>query len=119
MKKIITICMFAVTLCLQGQVLESEIKVREQAPDWMRIYTESYVGYIDRNGQEIVPPIYNEIGEFGELHDGFALIVKDDLNGLIDREGNVIVEPKYESIQKADDYNKDWLMVSKDGLFDL
>ena len=54
-------------------------------------------GCISRNGVEIIPAIYDEIGEFGWLDSAnIAKIKRDGKMGYINRAGKEIVPPKYD-----------------------
>ncbi|MCC9043221.1 sel1 repeat family protein [Myroides sp. M-43] len=66
------------------------------------------------NGEIILPPLYEGIGEFEES--GLAYIILNDKCGLIDKQGNIILEPVWDYVSttsvtylqgetdKADDY---------------
>lgn len=51
-------------------------------------------GFVDKDGQEKVPFIYDMITDFNEC--GFAAIKKDGKWGSINEQGNIIQEPIYE-----------------------
>jgi len=53
-------------------------------------------GFIDKNGQYILPPIYDHVGDFQE--NGLAIVRMMDLTGIIDSHGYFIVKPKYDTI---------------------
>lgn len=58
---------------------------------------DSKWGFIDRNGNVIVEPQYEQVTEFNEY--GFAGIKRDGKWGIINQDANIIVEPKYEISQ--------------------
>ena len=54
-------------------------------------------GCIDKNGVEIIPAIYDEIGGFGWLDtEDIATIKRDGKMGYINRAGKEIIAPKYD-----------------------
>lgn len=57
-------------------------------------------GLIDANGDLIVQPIYNAIGEF--KHFGYAVMQRNEGVGLLDQSANEIIQPKYEDIKVLD-----------------
>lgn len=58
-------------------------------------------GVIDRDGQWVVSPIFDEITKF---ENGYAITEKDNKKGVIDKEGNVIIENLYDKIFAQDNY---------------
>lgn len=82
---------------------------------WIRVYKDMYVGYINEEGEEIVPAVYDEIGSFNTYTDGWALVTKNGLMGFIDIDGNEVVRPQYESIGSFDEYREGWLLVGRNG----
>lgn len=63
------------------------ISSRIRVYDWQRGW-----GFIDPNGDEIIPPQYAYVSPMNE---GFAYFEEDDKIGFIDSLGKVIVKPKY------------------------
>ena len=57
-------------------------------------------GLIDKQGDLIVQPIYNAIGEF--KHFGYAVMQRNDGVGLLDQAAKEIIKPKYEDIKVLD-----------------
>jgi len=55
---------------------------------YFRYYDGGKYGFIDATGKEIVPLIYDYVGDF---HDGIAVVGKDGKFGAIDKKGNVVV----------------------------
>ncbi|KOS06508.1 hypothetical protein AM493_11035 [Flavobacterium akiainvivens] len=111
MKKMLTACLFAVSLYMQAQTTESKPIVPQ--PNWIKTETQMGMGYIDTNGNVVLNPEYEELRPFGELSPGLAIIVQDGQMGLIDFEGTIIVAPQYDSITTGSDYNPNWLMVEQ------
>jgi len=62
-------------------------------------------GYIDEKGKEIVPPIYEFIGDFRK---GVAVVFVDGKRGLVNKNGEVIFIPENDFIG---DFNNDGLAV--------
>ena len=61
--------------------------------------------------KEIVPPIYDKIGKFGEYSKEWILVESQGLKGFIDKEGNIVVPIKYTEVSKFDDVRKNWALV--------
>lgn len=114
MKKMLILCLFAVSLYTQAQ---TGIKNDTPQPNWIKTSAAMGMGYIDTNGTVILNPEYEELRPFGEVAKNLAIVVRDSYMGLIDTTGTVIAEPKYDSIVAATDFNPKWLMVSRDGEF--
>ncbi|MBE5822301.1 MAG: DUF3298 domain-containing protein [Clostridiales bacterium] len=68
-------------------------------------------GYINRNGKEVIPCIYDYAYTFSE---GFARVCKDDKWVYIDKEGNEIIFDDYEYIY---DFNNGMARFMKDDKF--
>ncbi len=51
-------------------------------------------GFIDLDGKEIVPPIYDKIGNFGEKHPFWAEVTINNKKTFIDENGNPIIKKK-------------------------
>ena len=90
------------------------ISVIENPSDWIVVYApDGLMGYLNSEGKEIVPPIYEKIHPFGEYKENWARVeTLDGLTGFIDSTGKTVVEPKYESIEKFGAYKEDWALVS-------
>lgn len=82
---------------------------------WLHVYKNEYSGYINGEGKEVVPAIYDHVGEFGIYKDNWALVSVGDLMGFIDTDGNVVAEPQYDGIGKFNEYREGWLQVFKNG----
>lgn len=102
----------------------ASVSVNENPSEWILIFDDlGLMGYINSEGKEIVPPIYEAIHPFGEYKENWARVeTLDGLTGFIDNTGKVVVEPKYEYIEKFGEYKQDWALVSvhqKYGFIDL
>jgi len=53
-----------------------------------RAENDSLYGILDRNGAEVLPFVYNRIGEFQE---GLAVINQNDLYGYVNSKGNIVI----------------------------
>ncbi|RZK11922.1 MAG: WG repeat-containing protein [Flavobacterium sp.] len=86
----------------------------ENPSKWVLVFDEfGLMGYLNSEGKEIVPPIYENIHPFGEYKENWARVVTlEGLTGFIDASGKVVVEPKYEYIEKFGEYKTDWALVS-------
>lgn len=76
-------------------------------------------GVMDINGNLIVEPLYDSIGDF---YEGFAVVYKDGKAGYINSAGRVIVEPVWadaqdfsDSAAAVKDDNGLWGFIDKDG----
>ena len=58
-------------------------------------------GYIDKNGNEVIPCQYEDINTFDN---SLAVVKKGNLYGCIDKKGNEVIPFEYEWISKYDDY---------------
>ena len=119
MKKLITLCLFVFTLYCNAQVYNSTLQLNNSLlqTEWVQIQKNGLIGYIDESGNEIVPPVYTNIGVFGDYVEGWALVEKDGLLGFIDVTGEEIVPAKYDTIGQSGNIRKGWLLVSKDGYY--
>ncbi len=52
-------------------------------------------GFIDKNGNEIIPPKYDFVTDF---HNGVVVVSLNKKYGFIDKSGNEIVAPKYDDV---------------------
>ena len=77
-------------------------------------YIDSYViekngkyGFIDKQGNEVIPCIYDDARDFSE---GLAIVKKEEISFFIDKNGNKVFECEYEGI------NSDGIANFSDGL---
>lgn len=86
----------------------------ENPSEWILVYaSDGLMGYLNSEGKEIVPPIYEMIHPFGEYKENWARVeTLGGLTGFIDTNGKLVVEPKYEYIEKFGEYKSDWALVS-------
>ncbi|MCW4468255.1 WG repeat-containing protein [Flavobacterium sp. MFBS3-15] len=117
MKKIILPILFAFTAAASGQVIETVIVQEPLTEGWVKVYRDGNIGYIDDMGQEVIPPVYDEIGRFGDYCGSMAIVKKENLFGLIDVDGNPVTDVIYDEIGKPGEYNSDWILVKFDGLY--
>lgn len=117
MKAILTGTLIIFTLSASAQ--NSITFQKEPSPEssWVKVYSEGLTGYLDETGKEIIPPVYEEIGRFGQYCTNMAMVRKDGLYGLVDTDGNVIVEAQYEMIGRQDEYKPGWILVKREGLY--
>ena len=70
-----------------------------------KVKLDDQYGLIDRNGKEILPPIYEEIGSFATgtflNSDGTCTVYQQDKCGLVSCYGDVLAEVAYDSEQEA------------------
>lgn len=66
-------------------------------------------GFLNKRGEEILLPEYDEIGEF---EDGFTYVVKGKKYGLIDEHAKFLLEPKYTAVGLFDKFGNCWFAVS-------
>lgn len=83
-----------------------------------RVEKENKYGYIDKNGKEVVPCIYNFGGDFSE---GFANVKKDEKWGFIDKSGKEAIPRIFDSTSNFFEgvapvkKNAAWGLINKDG----
>jgi len=99
-----------------SEIVFTSFSKTEKPSDWIVVYaSDGLMGYLNSEGKEIVPPIYENIHPFGEYKENWARVeTLDGLTGFIDSTGKTVVEPKYESIEKFGAYKEDWALVSVD-----
>jgi hypothetical protein len=75
-------------------------------------------GYIDRQGQLVVPTRFSYAGPFsGDL----ALVREGDLFGYVDRTGRMVIEPRFEDAMYFSNgrapvqVNGQWVLIDEDG----
>ena len=68
-------------------------------------------GFINDDGKEVVPPIYDRINKFGEYVKDWAKVELNGQKGFISSDGNIIVPLKYSEIEKFDVVRKNWALV--------
>jgi len=86
-------------------------------PNWAMVESRGLLGFIDVDGNEVVPTIYDDIYSFDDYQKGWALVKKGDHYGFIDVVGNEVVPTIYDDIYAFDDYQKGWAMVRKGDKF--
>ncbi|MDE7413676.1 MAG: WG repeat-containing protein [Muribaculaceae bacterium] len=66
-------------------------------------------GYIDRTGEFVIPPAYDDARDF---HEDLAVVKIDWARGYIDKEGLFVIPPRFE---KAGPFIKGVAQVTEDG----
>jgi len=106
------------TLLTLSLIVWAQEKTQSKMPSgWTKVYRDNSIGYIDETGLEIIPPVYDSIGDFGEYCTDMAVVTKNGFMGLIDTDGNEMVSVQYEMIAKTDKFKVGWIMVMKDNLY--
>lgn len=70
----------------------------DEATGWYIAEKKDKVGMIDQRGRETIPFEFDDIDNFSEVNEGYALIVYKDLVGMIDMKGNVVIQARYDKI---------------------
>ena len=65
---------------------------------YMGTTMQKLVGFIDKTGREIVPPVYEEDYLPDEFTDGVAIVTKNGLSGVVDKTGKLIVPCEFKHI---------------------
>jgi hypothetical protein len=63
----------------------------------MYFISKSKFGAINKKGDIVIPPMYDEPLEF---YNEIAIITKNELRGLIDSSGKILIEPQYQEIHR-------------------
>lgn len=113
MKILLTTTLLTLSLIAYAQ----EKTQSKTPPGWTKVYRGDQIGYLDETGMEIIAPVYDSIGDFGEYCSDMAIVTKNGLMGLIDTDGNEMIRPQYELISKTDKFKDGWIMVMKDNLY--
>jgi hypothetical protein len=80
--------------------------------NWAKVELKGKFGFIDKDGKEVVKPIYNEIGQFDINRDGWAQVKLNGKYGFIDKDGKEVVKPIYDEIGQFDVVRKGWAQVT-------
>ncbi|MCD8287541.1 MAG: WG repeat-containing protein [Porphyromonadaceae bacterium] len=64
-------------------------------------------GFLNSKGEEVIPPVYDEIGSFER---GFAYVKKGKKYGIIDEKLRFLLEPKYVAVGSFDEYGLCWFV---------
>jgi len=81
---------------------------------WAMVKLDGKYGFIDKDGKEVVKPIYNKIKQFDITRDGWAKVKLDGKYGFIDKTGKEIVKPIYDEIGEFDIQRDGWAQVKVD-----
>jgi hypothetical protein len=115
MKKIFIIALLTFTATANAQ--QAEMDTENIPQGWIKVHKDGFTGYIDDTGVEIVPAVYDEIGDFGTYCTDTAVIVQNGLMGLIDLQGAQLCKPQYETLLQSNKFPNGWIMVQKDGFY--
>lgn len=100
------VCLLFVLISLSGYAQKRYKKVYpygKYQPNWAMVKTiAGTYGFIDREGNEVVPAIYAKIRKFNEGSNFMLVKSITDTHGLINAEGRLIVPAIYEKIEPAD-----------------
>ena len=100
-----------------GDVIEfhegmARVKVsKEKKVGATSIYHYDKIGFINKNGIEVVPSIYEDAGDF---HEGLARVKSGRLWGFIDKKGNEVIPFIYDEVH---DFSEGFAAVMKDGMW--
>ena len=115
MKKILTVCLLAGTFYANAQKASEANSNTIDTSGWIKVYNNNKIGYLNKEGKEIIPAIYDEISESPTYYNNLLMVERDGLIGFVDSNGKEIITPKYEMVGPINNLN--WLMVKKDGVF--
>lgn len=62
--------------------------------EWALVKLNNKYGFIDLNGKEVVAPIYDSIGNYGEKHPFWAEVSINNKKTFIDEDGNTVIKKK-------------------------
>ncbi len=114
MKTVLTSTLLIFSLIIYAQ---ENSAINKTPSGWTKVYHDGKVGYLDESGLEIIAPVYDSIGDFGEYCTDMAIVTKDGLLGLVDTDGNEMAPPRYEMITKTDKFKMGWILVMKNKLY--
>lgn len=66
-------------------------------------------GILNKKGEEVLKPEYDEIGEFDQ---GITYILKGKQYGLINEQMDILLEPKYVAVGMPDRFGNIWFASS-------
>lgn len=78
-------------------------------PNYSLTRMEYSYGILDRNGNELIPCIYDEIGDFGT--DGLLIVKKEKKYGVVDYRNNIIVPMEYDIVYPANRSSEGFISV--------
>lgn len=83
-------------------------------PDWLRVIKDGKQGLVDRQGSDILEPVYDHIGTLGDGHN--FEITTDDKVGLVAKDGTVILEPRYDRFHRNyEGKDRTWPLIAQEG----
>jgi hypothetical protein len=115
MKKFLTVCLLAGTFYTNAQKADETSSTPINTSGWIKVYSNDKIGYINKEGKEVIPAIYDEIEDSPTYYNNLLMVERDGFIGFVDSNGREIVTPQYEMVGPIN--NSNWLMVKKDGLF--
>jgi len=85
------------------------------AQDLFPIKVNNQWGLIDTQGQIVVEPIYDAIGEFRQFH--YAVMQRDGMVGMLNGQAQEIISPRYDDLKVLDSthiavmHQNEWMLV--------
>jgi|GEM_PF-1027479 len=70
----------------------------DDATGWYIAEKKDKTGMIDQRGRETIPFEFDDIDNFSEVNEGYALVIYKDKTGMIDVKGNIIIQARYDKI---------------------
>ncbi|MBP1609548.1 MAG: hypothetical protein H6Q04_1783 [Acidobacteria bacterium] len=65
----------------------------QQFSSLFKVESDEKFGFADRNGKTIVPPQFDDAGDFSE---GLAYVAQGGKYGFLDSKGNLVIKPRYQ-----------------------
>ena len=122
MKKYILILLAAAATNVYGQYTVQKPLNDKNAPAWTLVKTSAGTwGCIDKDGNEVVKPIYQKIDRFGKHHSNWAMVKSiSGTYGFIDNSGKEVVPLIYSKIYAFGSPEKELAIVqSVSGFYGL
>ena len=91
MKNIFTLLVAVLLMSFANLPYDFISKFKWNDKNWAQVEKDNLLGFIDRDGIEVVPPKYTFIYPFSKKTNGWAMVEKDGLLGFIDRDGIEVV----------------------------
>jgi hypothetical protein len=100
---------FALVPILAGVAFFVIKKTAVNTPTLFRIQEKNKIGYVDKKGKMVIPPVYFNGSDFSE---GLAAVRQTGFYGYIEPKGNFVIEPQFDW---ADPFSDGLALVDKDG----
>jgi hypothetical protein len=84
---------------------------------WALVKKDNKYGFINTQGEEVVPVQYDNIGKFGTHGIAWALVQKDNKYGFMNTQGEEVVPVQYDKIGKFGTHGIAWALVQKDNKY--